>query len=775
MKNNKINKQSKSYLAKLLATENITVEHRKVPTAFFDLKNRLLVVPIWKKEMSNDVLDLLLAHEIGHALFTPQKKWQKAIDEKRIPHSFLNVVEDARIEKLVKRKYAGLSQTFIKGYRDLIQQDFFKTKDRDMNEMLLIDRLNMHFKSSHVESDIEFTSAELPLVDRMANVETFEDVEKLAAELAGYCTKEKEEKQIEQLASDDLASVPDLDSEDSEGEGNSDYDEKEENENDSDNEENATTSETSTDKDEEEEKEVADQPKDTDNSPGSAGTKSDKLLGESIDNKDPISETDNAWSKQSQSLLDKECKENEYFNPHEFKKLNEIVIDYKQVLKDFAEKMTPSEKNYLYESQTNAIKEFDTHFKKFLSSQNKSVNYMVKEFEMKKSAAAYARTSQDKTGIINPLKLHSYKYNDDIFKRIAITPDGKNHGMMMFVDWSGSMSDKLKSTLEQLINLTMFCQKVKIPFEVYAFSNSGSGPKGKLFEPEYQVGDIRIDGRFFLINLASSKMKAKEFNSALRNMFHVACKHDNRLWYSWRRMTRDMVDDTAWIRDLPDVPRGYGLSSTPLNDCIMASYKLVPAFVEKYSIDKMNTIFLTDGCSDGNDGKIVNADDNKDPYKPIINGKFTYDNMMCYDKNSMLVDRKTKKQYYCESSWRNKNGLTENLLEILKDRTGTKVLGFYVSARKRIDRYAMDKYFNYNLHSKVNATFRKDKVVTVTNSTGYDEIYLLAGDNMQVEDGQMATPSENAKKGEIKRLFASTLKSAKQSRVLLNKFVSQVA
>ena len=28
---------------------------------------------------------------------------------------------------------------------------------------------------------------------------------------------------------------------------------------------------------------------------------------------------------------------------------------------------------------------------------------------------------------------------------------------------------------------------------------------------------------------------------------------------------------------------------------------------------------------------------------------------------------------------------------------------------------------------------------------------------------------------EIKRLFASTLKSAKQSRVLLNKFVSQVA
>ena len=87
----------------------------------------------------------------------------------------------------------------------------------------------------------------------------------------------------------------------------------------------------------------------------------------------------------------------------------------------------------------------------------------------------------------------------------------------------------------------------------------------------------------------------------------------------------------------------------------------------------------------------------------------------------------------------------------------------------------MDKYFDYQMRSKIHAKFRKDKVVTVTNSTGYDEIYLLAGGNMQVQDGQMATPSENAKKGEIKRLFTSTLKGNKQSRVMLNKFISKVA
>ena len=176
-----INKEAKSYLAKLLATENITVEHRKVPTAFFDLKQRLLVVPIWNQEMSNDVLDLLLSHEIGHALYTPMKEWQNAVDVEKIPHSFLNVIEDARIEKLIKRKYPGLSQSFIRGYRDLINNDFFGTKDKDLDNMLLIDRLNIHFKSSHVESPLKFTdSYESDVVSRMEKLETFEDVINLA-------------------------------------------------------------------------------------------------------------------------------------------------------------------------------------------------------------------------------------------------------------------------------------------------------------------------------------------------------------------------------------------------------------------------------------------------------------------------------------------------------------------------------------------------------------------------------------------------------------------
>ena len=225
-KNKEINKNAKSNLAKLLATENISVEHKKVRTAYFDLKNRLLVVPIWK-DMNKDILDLLLSHEIGHALFTDMNEWRVAVEEEKIPHSFLNVIEDARIEKLVKRKYPGLSQTFIRGYRDLIASNFFKTKDRNINDMLLIDRLNMHFKSSYVESDIYFSEPELDIVNRMKNLETFDDVKKLAQELADYSNEEAETKQMNDVEFDENGDPLDLDSEDSDEEGESNYAEEE--------------------------------------------------------------------------------------------------------------------------------------------------------------------------------------------------------------------------------------------------------------------------------------------------------------------------------------------------------------------------------------------------------------------------------------------------------------------------------------------------------------------------------------------------------------------
>ena len=155
-----INQETKSYLANLLATENLEVQYRKTTTASFDVQNRILTIPIWKKDLSEPVTDLFVSHEVGHALYTPMSLLKKA-QKQKINHSIVNVVEDARIEKLIKRKYNGLRQSFIRGYRELIAKDFFGTVKKDVNEMLLIDRLNIHFKSSHISSNVKFTNEEI--------------------------------------------------------------------------------------------------------------------------------------------------------------------------------------------------------------------------------------------------------------------------------------------------------------------------------------------------------------------------------------------------------------------------------------------------------------------------------------------------------------------------------------------------------------------------------------------------------------------------------------
>ena len=70
----------KGNLARLLATENLIVEHRKdIPTASFDTDRRVLQLPQWDKA-SGVVYDMLVGHEVGHALYTPNKDYTDHVE-----------------------------------------------------------------------------------------------------------------------------------------------------------------------------------------------------------------------------------------------------------------------------------------------------------------------------------------------------------------------------------------------------------------------------------------------------------------------------------------------------------------------------------------------------------------------------------------------------------------------------------------------------------------------------------------------------------------------
>ena len=130
----------KSQLAKLLATEDLIVEHRSIETAQFNVHTRVLTFLCGKGQAMMSMICLLVMKLDMH-LFTPDED-----PPANIPHSFVNIVEDARIEKLMKRKYLGLGKTFFKGYKELSEQDFFCLENEDVSKMNLADRANLFFK-----------------------------------------------------------------------------------------------------------------------------------------------------------------------------------------------------------------------------------------------------------------------------------------------------------------------------------------------------------------------------------------------------------------------------------------------------------------------------------------------------------------------------------------------------------------------------------------------------------------------------------------------------
>ena len=598
--------EQKSMLAKLMAAENITVEHKKIPTAAFDVKNRILYLPILKWKPGSDVYDLFCAHEVGHALWTPYDGWHSSISEKGKGYkSFLNVIEDARIEKKIKRKFAGSRKCMLGGYIELMDEDFFGLRKMgvDANDLGLIDRINLYTKAG-TQYSIDFTDEEREWVEKVMRTETWEDVVEVTDALYEWCKENESETDNSYGDFDENEEYDwneDYDPDDYEEDGNTSpigSDEKKSGDDSEKSEENKTNPSSKSNEDSDEEKDGSET-----SSNNFEGGKSDPFsdnredfAGGSNDNNEPTSMTDEAFRENEKELSDMSDNVSipQYLT---FPKINtdSIVVDYKVI---------HAELNNYYNGVETAIDTGNEMLKKFKVNNGKMISYMVKEFEMKKAADIHRRAYSSKRGTLDMNKIHAYKYSDNIFRQITNLPEGKNHGMVMFIDWSGSMHGYMKDTIEQLINLTMFCQKVQIPFEVYAFtdhyrdyncdnphrpnwsrnsdSNYDESSAGKKIS-NYKKNDLIISQHLRLMTLFSSKMKGRELTEAYRNILLVGDTFSN--YYGYRN------------NPYFGAPNNFSLSGTPLDATIICAKTIIEEFKTKTKAQIVNVVFLTDGQS----------------------------------------------------------------------------------------------------------------------------------------------------------------------------------
>ena len=717
--------QIKSQLAKLLATEDIIVEHKDVETAQFNVHTRELLLPMWDRA-SEDVYDMLVGHEVGHALFTPD------VDPpKEVPHQFMNVVEDARIEKLMKRKYMGIAKSFYKGYTELHSQDFFDLEDEDIDNFNLADRANLYFKIGAFV-DISFSDAEKEIITLIENAETFTDTIAAAKALYSFCQQETQQKEQEQVsaASEEVQSESNEElspSDDSVHSGDSDTDSTDD----------IDSSLSNSD---------GDDPMESRNSDPNTGSRG----GDTSDSLDV--RTAHSLEDKLKDLVSKNAIENVYLEVTDVNIENIIASNdeiHQHIEEHWAQTLahrTEYERHYNWERK-NIFENVDSKYEEFKNSAKKEVSYLVKEFECKKSASAYARAATSRTGVLDTKRLHSYKFSEDIFKRVTILPDGKNHGLVFILDWSGSMSHVMKDTIKQLYNLIWFCKKVQIPFEVYAFTNEWRrGDEHWTYKKYYEENEyaFQIDDSFSLMNILTSKVSGKELDKQLKNIWRTISS-----FYGSNQFT---------------YPRRLSLSGTPLNETLICLHKILPQFQKENGVEKVQCIVLTDGEA------------NSIPYHVMVERSWEDDPRMGFrgvnGHSCSLRDRKLGKTYkFGYNYWE----YTDTILKNLKDNfTNTNFIGIRVLP-KRDASYFIKKYYNEydntSEYTKVMSDWRKNKSFNIKNS-GYDAYFGMSADSLS-EDAEFDV-DESATKAQIKRAFVKSLKIKKLNKKVLGEFIELV-
>jgi hypothetical protein len=332
---------------------------------------------------------------------------------------------------------------------------------------------------------------------------------------------------------------------------------------------------------------------------------------------------------------------------------------------------------------------------------------------------------------------------------VTTLANGKNHGLVFILDWSGSMQDVLLDTIKQLYNLMWFCKKVAIPFEVYAFTmdypvvSYEDGKVSNTRQTAYQKreGLLQVCEWFSMMNLFTSKVNGKTLEEQMKNIFRVAKTLGG---YSY------------------PIPPGLNLSGTPLNEAMISLHEILPKFQKENKLQKVQCVVLTDG--EGQQvryHKEFNRAWEKEPYLGLNS----------VDSATILRDRKTGNTYNLGSNWWD---VTDILLRNLRDKfTDINFIGIRVLESRDSGSF-IRRYCGYygDQYDKAMSGWKKEKAFSLKN-TGYHIYFGLSGSALS-QDTEFSV-SEDASKSQIKNAFVKSLKTKKMNKKVLGEFIELVA
>jgi hypothetical protein len=361
-------------------------------------------------------------------------------------------------------------------------------------------------------------------------------------------------------------------------------------------------------------------------------------------------------------------------------------------------------------------------YNEFTNEANATVDAMVKVFLTKKAAQQHHRNQTAKTGVLDMNLLTQYKWSEDIFKHFTIKPDGKNHGFVVFLDWSGSMQPLVQDVVKQMYILTSFFRRIGVPYEVYAFStntpvlNFNSDDDDNKSYREYSeaademstnlfsIQDVQTNyGQtgvitaqpFHLYNFASSKMRKTEHMNAMRHLFMLGAVLGG---YGYK-----------FGGDCPNTPYCLRLSDTPLDDAMIAANQILTDFRKKNKIEILNCVVISDGSTSGS---------------PISRNYYADEDDIGVRNPTRIVNKRTKASYTLHERMS-----TNVCVEYLRDNTGCNAMLLFLDTSTSV------KGIRIPCHN-VAMVGKNNKIIELTNAYNQDtteftaqwnnENYLLA-------------------------------------------------
>ena len=726
-------------IARLLATENLTIKTGNLKTAYFDTKNRVLGLPDWSSE-NPSVFNLLVGHEVGHALFTPHLEEGKLFKKmKALPHSYVNITEDNRIERMIQNEYPGLAYHFNKGYDNLLQREFFGDISNTA-KLKLIDKVNLISKLGN-RIAITLTDEELHLYNQTNVAMTFEAAVEAAEAILAYDRENPpEQNENEEATTDKGEDCGDSDVGDEDA-GESDADSKPDDTEDS-------------------------KSGDTQTGDGGEETNAEAPAAEDGEEEaaDEEASTDEAFQKKMEGLVENEEGELDTFSINQVRDADiaAVVTTYAQY-------------DAMYDNFANSkVAESEEKVTARLREIKRAVQPAVKAFEQNKAAESWKHAQTSNTGRINVNKLHSYKIDDDIFLRTTRRADAKSHGMFIMLDLSQSMHSSLGKVIDQALHSVLFCKAVGIPFDVYTFTSATNQPKLRQTEIDsLAFGDLATIRTANVVQRTSSTLNRTQFERSLIQLSMLAPTSRN------------------YYRNGPIVPID-AMRGTPLIETLIVTATLLAKFKAQHRIEKPSFVFITDG--DGFSPKVwTDTFENR----PVTKGlrrhpwdKQNRDNSFAissvrYESDAFLnftiLGKVIKTRSHCQSS------VQADLLQGIMKMLNVKCVGFYIAYKlkegintivdstivaetgQRRYRYAQEEHA-FSPTDKFMKQAKKDNLATFTKTLGYDVLYVMPVDKANDEKTLEGTTSATALKD-----FRAMAKSRNKNKILLTAFGKFIA